>query len=169
LLQVISLSILDTLKHILNNVSIKWPNDICVNNKKIAGVLIESSIQGVYINYAVCGIGLNINQNKFSKNLNLATSIIKELGKEYSIEKILKEIMHHMERYYNEFLIYEKFMEIEKLYIKNLYLLDEKAKFQAGGKIFTGRIVGVDKLGKLSIKNESNQISYYGIDEINYV
>ena len=61
----VSLGICDFLKRYIPDCSIKWPNDIYVNNDKIAGILIESSITGNKIEYTIAGIGLNINQEKF--------------------------------------------------------------------------------------------------------
>ena len=55
------------LRGIFQECSIKWPNDIYVNNDKIAGILIENSIMGDNIEYTIAGIGININQDKFLK------------------------------------------------------------------------------------------------------
>ena len=62
----ISLGICDFLKRYIPGCSIKWPNDIYVNNDKIAGILIENFILGNKIENTIAGIGLNINQDKFS-------------------------------------------------------------------------------------------------------
>ena len=56
------------LSRYISGCTIKWPNDIYVNNDKIAGILIENSIMGDKIENTIAGIGLNINQNKFSSD-----------------------------------------------------------------------------------------------------
>lgn len=66
------------IKSDINNVSIKWPNDIYVNNKKICGILLESQLP----NYLVVGVGINVNQKEFPTDLRKpATSMSLEKGK----------------------------------------------------------------------------------------
>jgi BirA family biotin operon repressor/biotin-[acetyl-CoA-carboxylase] ligase len=73
---------------------IKLPNDILINNKKIAGILTENIISGEKVKSSIMGIGLNTNLEKFPKDLeNKATSLKIELGKEVDNQKILKEII----------------------------------------------------------------------------
>ena len=84
-----SISIFKTLLKInIKNISIKWPNDIYVNDKKIAGILIENLVYRKFIHKSVIGVGLNINQANFG-SLN-ATSIINETLKKHSLDQILK-------------------------------------------------------------------------------
>ena len=65
---------------------IKWPNDLLVNKKKIAGILIENQLQGEFVHSSIIGIGLNVNQTNFS--LPQATSIINETGKNLNIQEV---------------------------------------------------------------------------------
>ena len=62
---VIALGCFDFVSRYTDNVSVKWPNDIYVGNKKIAGILIEHKITGMYIGNSICGVGLNVNQEHF--------------------------------------------------------------------------------------------------------
>ena len=74
-------------KHGLTNVSVKWPNDVIVNDKKICGILLEGKVP----DYIVIGVGLNVNQKDFPNDLRRpATSIAKELKKDIDIEKLKK-------------------------------------------------------------------------------
>ncbi|MEO0123022.1 MAG: biotin--[acetyl-CoA-carboxylase] ligase [candidate division WOR-3 bacterium] len=80
------LSVIETLKELnFNKVSIHWPNDVFLNNKKICGILCERIDNAI-----ICGIGLNVNIKKFPSKLSNATSLYIETGKIYSLEKILK-------------------------------------------------------------------------------
>ncbi len=81
----ISLGICDFLKRHIPASSIKWPNDIYVNNDKIAGVLIENSIMGSSIEYSIAGIGLNINQEKFTGDAPNPVSLKNITGIDYDI------------------------------------------------------------------------------------
>lgn len=72
---------------------IKLPNDVYVNQKKLAGILTET-VLGKDVRFSIMGIGLNTNIDKFPKELeNIATSLKIELGKEVDNEKILKQII----------------------------------------------------------------------------
>ncbi|MEN9332308.1 MAG: hypothetical protein RLZZ94_1398 [Bacteroidota bacterium] len=62
----------------IENVKIKWPNDILVNNKKIAGLLIENSLKGDKISSSIVGIGLNLNQEWKDENFETASTSLRE-------------------------------------------------------------------------------------------
>ncbi|MFC2083415.1 biotin--[acetyl-CoA-carboxylase] ligase, partial [Bacteroidota bacterium] len=79
-------------------VEVKWPNDVLFNDKKISGILIESSSKGETIEKIVVGIGVNVNQSNFpGKYLIQPTSIKKELKKIASRERFLSEILNIFE------------------------------------------------------------------------
>ncbi|MCX6151672.1 MAG: biotin--[acetyl-CoA-carboxylase] ligase [Ignavibacteriales bacterium] len=79
-------------------VNLKWPNDILVNGSKIAGILIESSLQGNRIEKLVIGIGLNVNQNSFQGSFAIPpTSIKNESGNDIKREQLLGEILNNFE------------------------------------------------------------------------
>lgn len=82
---------------------IKWPNDIYYNNKKLAGILTELNVGRNQINYAIVGIGLNVNSdmNKFPEIKEIATSLFNETGKIISRNELLKEILFKLEKKYN--------------------------------------------------------------------
>ena len=85
-----SLALIDVLiKHV--PATIKWPNDILVNQKKLAGILIETIIQGTQIKTAFIGIGLNVNQLLFSPELK-APSLTLEASFEFDLPKLFDEI-----------------------------------------------------------------------------
>lgn len=80
------------------NLTIKEPNDLMLNGKKICGILTESSTIGNEINYIIISIGFNVNENEFPKELeNIATSLYKETGKKFDKEKIIKNFIDALE------------------------------------------------------------------------
>ncbi len=81
---------------------IKWPNDIMVNNKKIAGILVESSITKNSIDYVIVGVGLNVNQTYFRQLSDIATSMKKE-GTEVQRELVQETFIEYLNTYFNEF------------------------------------------------------------------
>lgn len=87
------------------DVGIKWPNDIILDDKKIAGILCEMSGNEEKVDYVVCGVGVNINNASFSDEINnIAISLKLKNGKEYEITEIAAEILNEFDLLYEEFL-----------------------------------------------------------------
>ncbi len=143
--------------------SIKWPNDIFVNKKKIAGILIENSIKR-FIETSVIGIGLNVNQTQFD-NLN-ATSTQLECGRELDILKELKSLTLYLDHYYS--LLFDGQLErLRRAYLDKLYGLNRPLLFD-DGVIFNGTITGVNELGQLEVlKSEEKKL--YNFKEIRFL
>jgi BirA family biotin operon repressor/biotin-[acetyl-CoA-carboxylase] ligase len=81
---------------------IKWPNDVLVNGKKVCGILIESDVRGNAVDYAVIGIGLNVNLNTadFPEIAATATSISQELGEKISRREMIRCLLVEVENLY---------------------------------------------------------------------
>jgi BirA family biotin operon repressor/biotin-[acetyl-CoA-carboxylase] ligase len=80
--------------HYVEGVSIKWPNDVYINGKKAAGILLESKSDNNGISSLVLGVGININTSTFEGDLiNTATSLYKETNKRYDLEEMKKEFL----------------------------------------------------------------------------
>lgn len=78
--------------------TIKKPNDLMLNNKKICGILTETNIIGNKINYLIISIGFNVNESDFPEELkNIATSLKEETGKEFDKEKIMQRFIQVLE------------------------------------------------------------------------
>ena len=163
-----SISVYETLKkYNLLDLTIKWPNDIMARNKKISGILIESSIRGNKINNSVIGIGININQSEF-KNLPNATSVFIETGELNSIEIIAIELQNILEKNFN--LLKNNNYEIMEVYNDLLYKKNEVSNFSALDMTsFKGEIVKVNKNGKITIRDSNQQLLQYSESEIKLI
>jgi len=76
------------------NLNIKYPNDLYLNGKKIAGILTTINTLGEKINYLIISIGFNVNETDFPKEIEeIATSLKKEFSKDFDKEKIIKKII----------------------------------------------------------------------------
>jgi len=167
--KVICLAMVELLnEYDLEQVRIKWPNDIYVADKKIAGILIQNMLQGKKVKSTVIGIGLNINQELFYSDAPNPTSLKLELKKELSVEKILILLLDKLNNFYAKISLGQK-TEIDNLYKFLLYRRNEIFTFRTGdGKTFDGSITDVSKTGQLLIKTEET-IRQFGFREIKYV
>jgi BirA family biotin operon repressor/biotin-[acetyl-CoA-carboxylase] ligase len=149
----IALGVADFVKNIVKDqsVKIKWPNDIYVGDKKIAGILIENSVSGNKISSAVIGIGLNVNQTTFSAEIPNPVSLKMVIGKELDLKKCFQELCVSLEARYMQ-LKAGKENVINEQYHKTLYGLDEQREFIIDKKNTTAEIVGVDELGRLKLR-----------------
>jgi BirA family biotin operon repressor/biotin-[acetyl-CoA-carboxylase] ligase len=135
----------------LQNVKIKWPNDILVNGKKVCGILIENTIAGNRISESIIGIGLNVN----SSALNMSSTSLKiELGREYQIEITLQKILQELKN--NEDLVQFRPEVLQKAYLRNLYGFQESVMLENKEGVWLGEVMGVLPSGIIQIKsNES--------------
>ena len=166
--KMISLGILEYLKTKGKYFKIKWPNDIYINDKKVCGILIESSIAGSTIKNSVIGIGLNINQTDFPKNLPSATSLALITGKVYQLDTELNILLTNIYEFYND-LKKLNFSRIDNLYHTNLYKINKLNQFKDSTGTFFGTITGTTSDGKLIINTANNQIKTYNFKEIEFI
>jgi BirA family biotin operon repressor/biotin-[acetyl-CoA-carboxylase] ligase len=102
LIMVASLAVVHCIEKTGLKAQIKWPNDVLVNDKKVCGILIESDVRGSAVDYAVIGIGLNVNLDPiaFPEISSTATSLSQELGKELSRREIIRCLLVKLESLY---------------------------------------------------------------------
>jgi BirA family biotin operon repressor/biotin-[acetyl-CoA-carboxylase] ligase len=141
---------------------IKWPNDIYVNDRKIAGVLIENVIQGKMITRSIIGIGLNVNQRDFGGLP--ATSLSLENNMHYSIDDVLFSFISVFNKRLKEI----EAKSTEEGYHELLYQLDEKRRFEDSEGEFEGIIQGVVESGKLSV-SRNGVVQEFNLKEIKFL
>ena len=128
LYQIAALACYDAMAEILDSsqfdIKIKWPNDILVNRRKIAGILIETTIQNNLLNCCVAGFGINVNQTHFG-DLQKATSLKLLSHKEFLPTDVLKTLCRYVEKYYLA-LINSNYEEINQNYLKHFFGLKIK-------------------------------------------
>ena len=126
-------------------VSIKWPNDVFINDKKVCGILLEGQI----LEYLVVGIGLNVNQKSFPDGLRRpATSLSLEAKQDFDIEKLEKELFSSIVKNLSN-LNESEYLE----YLNNHnFLLNKRVKVMVNDQPFIGEVVGIDANYFLQIK-----------------
>ena len=162
----VAVSIYETLKVLTRKkISVKWPNDIMADNKKICGVLIENSIQQKGEIFSVIGIGLNVNQENF-KNLPNVTSL-KALDKnDFDLDRILNILLENLQQ--NISLIRSNKSELLwNKYLKKLFKKEIPTTFEdENQQKFMGIIKSVSSTGQLQVMLEDDSIKNYGNKEI---
>ncbi len=138
---------------------VKWPNDIFLNNKKIGGILIESSIFSKKIHTIIVGIGLNVYQKQFQKKWN-ASSLKEIFNLNLDLDSLFYKIIYSFQKEYLFFTIYGEKL-IRDYYINHLYLKDKTSIFYIykTNHYISGTIRSITNQGFLVI--ESNKKLYF--------
>lgn len=175
LTQIISMAIADTVKEYvfagyeIAEVKIKWPNDIYVDDKKIAGVLFQNFIKGNQIEYSIVGIGINVNQKKFCSDAPNPVSIINYIHKQTDLDELLSKLLNKIGNHYEEFKFKENFSRLKSEYINNLYRFGELTTYSDYNGKFKGKIIDIDDFGRLSIKLENGEVKKYMFKEVEFL
>ena len=153
-----AVSVAKTIKDLTKlNAKVKWPNDVLINDKKICGILTET-ITNKNNNYALIGIGLNVNQEIFGKNIiKKSTSLKLETNNNYNINKIIKIIINNFNSLYKYYSKknYKKIINVWKRYSHTLGR-EIKAKTLKG--TYIGKAVDIDKDCNLILKLGNRKI-----------
>lgn len=165
---IVSIALYDILKIYLKNekIEIKWPNDILVNESKIAGILIESNISGEKIKNLIIGIGLNVNEEEFPYYLNNACSLYTLSKNYFNIDEIAALFLDTFNISMTKYKDLEK-KEIKDNYKSHLYGINIKKYFRRNGNRFSGIIKGINNSGQL-IVDVNNEIINFNNKEIEF-
>jgi len=163
----ISLGIYKALRNYgIPNLKVKWPNDIMSGYKKVCGILIENTLVKDRISNSVIGIGLNVNQENFSKDVPKAISMKQVLGVDFDRDEILERLVVCLQEQI-EFLKQKDFKLLHANYEKVLFQKGEIRVFEnKEKKKFMGKILGVTAKGCLLVEQENDVIKEYNFKEI---
>ena len=166
--KIISIGMVDWLSQHVAGVSVKWPNDIFVGKRKIAGILIETSVQGSSFHSAVIGVGLNLNQEKFSPELPNPVSLKQLTDKTYPPETVACEIQQRFMEWYAK-LQTGFYAEVDSVYHSHLFRMNEWTMFRSEGVAWEGRILGTGEFGNLIIETRSGKKTGYAFKEVEFI
>lgn len=168
--QSIALGVYDTVQQTLSKqVKIKWSNDIYVEKRKVAGILIQNSIQGNKIQHSIIGIGLNVNQKQFFSNAPNPTSLTIESGEYFNLDNIIALLCKNIETRYLQ-LRQQKLQQIRLDYANALYQRDEWCHYERinNSEFFLGKIEGVKDDGHL-IMQSNRGLELFDLKEIKFL
>lgn len=171
--KIVSLAVADLMAELLqptdktSEIRIKWPNDVYVGSKKIAGILIENTLRENTIQNAIVGVGININQTAFNADIN-ATSLALTTNKEFDLMQVLEKLSEFIEARYLQ-LKGNKLESIDASYLQHLYQLNEWHNYTSDNHLFEGKIIGISAIGKLQVGLKSTEIREFDLKEIRFV
>jgi BirA family biotin operon repressor/biotin-[acetyl-CoA-carboxylase] ligase len=134
-------------------VDLKWPNDVLINGKKVCGILTEMNAEATRVRYIVVGIGINVNQVSFPKDLP-ATSLRLTTGSDWSRVEVVGALLKSLDREYRQLtddldakeLILRRFAE------NSSWVFGKQVRIEENGSAFEGTTEGLDPRGFLQVR-----------------
>jgi BirA family transcriptional regulator, biotin operon repressor / biotin---[acetyl-CoA-carboxylase] ligase len=170
LIQTVSLAITDFIKLYVDvdQVFIKWPNDIMAGDSKMSGILINNIIEQDEIKTSVVGIGINVNQMNFPQDIPPATSLKKITFQTFNLVE-LRQLLFECFNFRYWQLEQKQADSIRLDYSRSLYMLEKDCKFKdKNDRIFDGKINGVENDGRIRIISDQ-KILYFQFKEVSFV
>lgn len=162
----VSLAVVDTLGLFGIEASVKWPNDIYIGDKKVAGILIENEIMASCLSRSVVGIGLNVNQPGFSPELPNPVSMLGAAGGEFDRAEVLETFCTAFARHYGQLENGEP-GKLDEDYYTRLYLADTPHLFRLPeGRALEGTIRRIGPGGELIVETEGGALRSFLFKEI---
>lgn len=166
--EAVALAVVDLLYDNGIDARVKWPNDIYVGDRKIAGILIEHSVLGMDISHSVAGIGLNVNQTEFLSDAPNPVSMAGLKGREFDRATLVKELGERLEHYCGL-----AFEPVGRDYLHSFFktlLWRGDGKFHTfkipDGPRFEAKIAEVEEGGMLVLEERDGNRSKYAFKEI---
>lgn len=153
-------------KYAGDETKIKWPNDIYWRDRKAGGILIENLVQSKQSamgnwQWAVVGIGININQTVFDPDLPNPVSLRQITGKNFQPPELAKELCAAIEKNY-QLLMTGNFETLFNKYQTHLYKKEEKVKMKKNNRVFETTIKGVSETGQLITQHSIEERFEFG-------
>lgn len=157
-----AVALADTLDvYLPNDVRIKWPNDVLIRGRKIAGILTELSAEGSRINHVIVGVGINVNQRagEFPEEIkSIATSLRREVKRKVDRVEFLHQFLKKLERQYESYLVHRLQKSLTKLR-RYSSLIGHEITIRAGKSQTTGVARDIDADGCLILETAQGTVS----------
>lgn len=149
--------------------SIKWPNDILLNGKKIVGILTELAQNGLEY-YAIVGVGINVcskSSDLLQKGLPYAGSIAELMNEDIRFDEVQEAVEYHLGEIFDDFLNGARFRDYDTEYNRFLLNRNKTLLYEVENKTRTGFCLGMDENGYLLIRNHFGEVDKIGFGEVN--
>ncbi|OHD53372.1 MAG: biotin--[acetyl-CoA-carboxylase] ligase [Spirochaetes bacterium GWF1_51_8] len=155
-----SLAVYEIVSRYVQDVRIKWPNDIYIGKKKICGILSEMITEENRIKNIIIGVGINVNSDHDDET---STSLKTLTGKTHDRNIIIAELLSRYEYYYRS-IETERFMDIYGAWKKNLAWINQHVRIDTGKNIIAGVLKDVSPEGEVILEIEGKRHSFYSGD-----
>ena len=166
--QAVALSIHDAMKCYGVDTRLKWPNDIYAGNRKLAGILLELDYSGAFVEQAIIGIGLNVNQENFPPMDRKPVSMKMLREHDFILDDVLATVLDFFEHYYAE-LRYGNREAIAAEYKAQLFGIDMKNSFIDKNGHFDAVIQDVESDGHLILRRYDGSTGRYAFKEVEMI
>lgn len=163
-----ALALKDALDSYVDGITLKWPNDVYWNDKKISGTLIETTVDSKGLKTCIFGTGVNINQTEFHSDATNPVSLAQILGHEVDREEVLVKIIEAFEKYY-ELLRRADYQDVSGIYHLSLYRRKGYHRYQDADGEFEGAFVEVEDDGHLILHDKQGRIRSYAFGELKFL
>lgn len=162
--QCFALAVRSAVARYVSDVKIKWPNDIYVGDRKIAGILIEHFVEGDTLKNTIAGVGINVNQTIFAPELPNPTSMKLLLNQNFEVKQILNELIYECQSYKCSYNI--NFQGINNDYLDHLYHFETYCRYEIKGEQKVAKIIGTDEYGRLLLEDKAGVCYCCGMKEV---
>lgn len=162
-----AIAIKEALETYVDGITLKWPNDVYWNDKKISGTLIETSIDSKGIKTCIFGIGINVNQEAFHSDAPNPVSLRQILGHEVDKDELLQKVIEGFRRCY-ELLRRADYMDVSGIYHLSLYRRKGFHRYEDADGDFEGAFVEVEDDGHLILHDKQGVIRSYSFGEVKF-
>ena len=151
--------------------TVKWPNDVYWQDKKICGMLLENSLDGSDIATCIVGIGLNVNQECFVSDAPNPVSLLNITGQEHDLESLLKRVCSRIEQLVNTLDDAPSREQLHRQYMAALYRNDGRQHLweDAAGHRFMASVAGIAPDGTLTLHHEDGTRHDYLFKEVKHI
>ena len=150
-----------------DEVSVKWSNDVYWKDFKMAGILIENTLQGDRILDTVVGVGLDVNQEVFLSDAPNPISMRNITGRAFDLDALLNDIVDRFIRYME--LPTSKRPDVDQAYRNRLYRREGFHKFRDSNGVFKARIEGIRPDGCLMLQTDKGEHRIYEFKQVQFV
>ena len=168
--EAVSMAIVEVVSQWVDDVKVKWPNDIYCGDRKLCGILIENSLDGDGIAHTIVGVGLNVNQMAFVSDAPNPVSLAQLAGREFDLEDLLHQVCERIEQLC-DFGDDAQRQSLHERYVAALYRNDGRPHPFAlpDGTPMMATIAGVEPDGMFVLRHADGSEHHYAFKEVKHV
>lgn len=163
---VMALGCRDWVSRYVDGVTVKWPNDVYVGDRKISGILIEHRIGGANVQLSFCGIGLNVNQEEFLSDAPNPVSLFQLIRKELPLKRVLGELLECIGHRYTQLCDPDA---LKKDFRQSMYRGQGIYEWKDESGRFRASVVGLDEYGQLILLDTEGYERIYAFKAVQYI